>query len=98
MYPEWISIENHVFWGAILIIVNLIGITGASAIFISIFQQSRIKGYLNLLVLFCSVVLVLINVFSYSKTLGIIICVVDVIMGFIVFNYLRNRSVKLNTN
>jgi hypothetical protein len=98
MYPEWISMDNGVLWGLIFIIVYLIGITGASAIFISTFQQNKKKAYMNLLGLLCTTILVLINVYTYSKMLVIIFTLMNLIMGIIVYYYIKNRKTKEISN
>jgi hypothetical protein len=94
MYPdwlsEWLSIDNDVLWGGILLIGHLITTTLALAIFSSIFRENRKKGYIFFVLLICMGAVTLFNVFTYSIAVGFLLCLMYLSLGIITYFSLKN--------
>lgn len=91
MYPGWLSLENHLLWGAMLLICHLIITFLALAIFSSIFRKNRNNGYIFLGILICLGIMNIYNVFIYSLIVGPILCLMYLILGFITYLSLKNK-------
>lgn len=91
MYPEWLSMDNQILWGAILLIGHLISTVLALAIFSSIFRSNKNRGYIFLVLLMFIGYLNLKNVLIFSSTLGILIGLMYLVMGIVTYLSLKKR-------
>jgi hypothetical protein len=93
MYPDWLSgwlsMDNNMLWGAILLICHLVTTTLALAIFSSIFRKNTKRGYIFLALLICMGAMTLFNVFNYSIVVGFILCLMYLSLGIITYFSLK---------
>jgi hypothetical protein len=93
MYPDWLSgwlsMDNNMLWGAILLICHLVTTTLALAIFSSIFRKNTKRGYIFLVLLICMGAMTLFNVFNYSIVVGFILCLMYLSLGIITYFSLK---------
>jgi len=98
MYPEWfsewLSTDNQILWGAMLLIVHLISTILALAIFSSIFRKNKKRGYIFLVLLIFLGYTNLKNVFMYSLIVGFLLCLMYLIMGIVTYLSLKKLTVK----
>ncbi|MBD8070086.1 hypothetical protein [Bacillus sp. PS06] len=91
MYPEWISLDNDLLWGALLLVGHLITTVLALAIFSSIFRKNMKKGYLFLGILILIGIMNIYNVFNYSITVGYMLCLMYLTLSVITYFSLKNK-------
>ncbi|MGE8078277.1 hypothetical protein [Peribacillus loiseleuriae] len=96
MNLNWLTMDNEIFWGTLLIIFSWIMGSLAWVVFVSLMRKNKNTRYLYLLLLLGAAGITLKNVFNYSAIIGWIVGFVYFIIPLSDFILKHARKRKLN--